>query len=223
MNVLNQNRDVIVVSAITVASLCVLYFGSRWFFSPKAKLKRTAKKDMNQWNGKVETDPAMSKVLQSYWAPTGINFTPEQMQSASVQDSYPWSSAYIGHLATKSGFKNFTPVKAHSYYTVQSITNRKNNLKKSFWGYKAAELKPVEIGDILVKNRSGNNYSMDTIFPGALTHGDMVVDIAKRNGAYVAILQGGNVSNTVKRTTIPLSNQRTLLNNEYFGHLKYKS
>ena len=51
----------------------------------------------------------------------------------------------------------------------------------------------------------------------------IVVDIKKIDGKKYAITQGGNLSNTVKQTNVPLTDSNILLNPVHFAHLKYKN
>jgi hypothetical protein len=82
--------------------------------------------------------------------------------------------------------------------------------------------KKVEIGDILIKNRSGGNYNFDTIRSGVISHGDVIIDIIKEGEKITAIAQGGNLNNSVEIVKIPLSNNQKLPSNSpYFMQLKY--
>jgi hypothetical protein len=186
--------------------------------SESKRLKSLAEDDLNKWKGKRETDPSVSDTLVGYWKLVGKYFTPTQMQSSSFQSGNPWSAAYVSHLITNSGFENFTPRSFHSTYVVDAKENKTQGKKASFWAYRPTE-KKVEEGDIIVKNRGGN-YTYDTIVRGAATHGDVVVDMIEKEGIPYAVIQGGNVSNSVTRAEVKLNTDRTLPAN-YIAHLKY--
>jgi hypothetical protein len=218
----NKNEIIIAITSV-VAVLVVIYVSKKYLFGHKSSLKNIAKKDLKKWSGKTETSKDVSKDMVEYWKLAGLNFSPAQMQSTSVQSNYPWSSVYISHLVKSAGFKNFTPRTTHSGYTVDAKKNRANKKKQSYWAFKPSEGKKVEIGDIIVKGRSGTHPSLDTINSGVLTHGDIVVDVKKINGKQVAITQGGNVSNTVKQTQVSLSKEGKLVNTAHFAQLKYIS
>lgn len=183
------------------------------------RLKSTADDDLAKWKGKKELDPSLSDTLLSYWKVVGLHFTPSQMQSSSFQSKHPWSAAYVSHLITNSGFENFTPRSFHSTYVVDAKENKTQGRKPSYWAFKPQE-KKVEVGDIIVKNRGGNSYTYDSIVRGVPTHGDVVVDMEEKSGKKYAVIQGGNVSNSVTRNSVLLNDDGTLPL-KYIAHLKY--
>ena len=219
---IKRHKKEIIIAVTSVAVIFGLIYVGKNYLTHKGRLKHNAKKDLKKWKDKKETDKSVSDELVSYWKLTGKNFTKDQMQQKSFHSSYPWSSAYIGHLVDKSGYKNFKPSASHSSYVVDSKENRKNELKNSYWAYKPSELQKVEVGDILVKGRSGSKPNLDTINRGVVSHGDIVVDITSIKGQKYAITQGGNVSDSVAQTKVPLTESERLLNTLHFAQLKYK-
>lgn len=217
-----KNRDNIVILATSVAVFAVSYYLIKNYATKKGRLKHIARKDLKHWEGKTETNPKMSSDLVDYWKLVGINFTKEQMQQSSTHSSYPWSAVYISHLVDKAGYKNFKPKPTHSGYVVDAKNNRANKLKNSYWAYKPSELQKVEIGDILIQGRAGTRPNLDTINSGVLSHGDIVVDFSKLNGQNYAIVQGGNISNSVKQRKVPLTDTFKLSNPVHFAQLKYE-
>lgn len=222
MNFNIKNNKEIIVIATSIVAFAVSYYLIKNYISNKARLKHLAKKDLDKWEGKKETDPSMSSELIGYWKAVGKDFTSKDMQQSSTHAGYPWSGVYISHLVKKSGYKNFIPRSFHSAYVVDAKKNRANKLNKSYWAYKPSELKEVEIGDIIVKGRSGSNPSLDTITDNVKSHGDIVVDIVTENGQKYAVTQGGNVSNTVKQTKVKLTDNYRLLNPVHYAQLKYE-
>lgn len=217
-----SKKDIIVIGASLIGVGLSFYVLKKFVFSKEAHLKRVAKRDLRKWKGKKETDKSVSDDLVKYWSLAGKDFTEAQMQNPSFQSSYPWSSAYIGHLVDKAGFRNFTSRTTHSGYVVDSKKNRKNEVKKSYWAFKPSEGKEVKVGDILVKGRSGSRPSLDTINSGVISHGDIVVGIKNVDGQKFAITQGGNISNTVAQTKVLLTSKGKLSSNGvHFAHLKY--
>jgi hypothetical protein len=84
----------------------------------------------------------------------------------------------------------------HSTYITNAIANKKQN-KKGFKGYKLNE-KKVELGDLVCYARQGGvGYDTTGTYN---SHCDLVVAIDGDN----AIGIGGNVSNSVTETKIPL-------------------
>lgn len=186
------------------------------------KLKEVADADSKKWQGKKETDPEVSDFLIGYWKLLGNTFTPAQMQSPSFQDKWYWSSAYVSHLLNSAGF-NFKPRSYHSTYTVDAKENRTQGTKNAFWAFRPTENKKVEVGDVLVKNRGGNNYTYDTIQRSVPAHGDVVVDFLEKDGKRYAVTQGGNVGNSVTKTNYELTPNDLVVNpTKFIAHLKYE-
>jgi hypothetical protein len=217
-----KKYQVYIIAGVAVTGLVLLLLSKKK--KPKnsvAKLKAQAKFDRQLWSGKKETDPSMSQTLIEYWKNLGSNYTPAQMQSKSFQKTRPWSSAYVTHLVQGGGF-NFKGGYMHSTYAEKSKKDRASGTKDNYWGYRASDGKKVEIGDILIKNRSGGNYNFDTIRSGVISHGDVIIDIIKEGEKITAIAQGGNLNNSVEIVKIPLSNNQKLPSNSpYFMQLKY--
>jgi len=203
-------------------ALLTFFLLIKFVFSKKnIKLKKLADEDLKKWKGKKETDAIMSDTLINYWKTVGLNFKPGQMQSSSFQKSYPWSASYVTHLIKNSGY-NFKGGTTHSEYAVKGKKDRKEKTKNTFWAFRKSENKPIEVGDILIKNRDGGKYNYDTITSGVKSHGDVIVDIKNISGKKVAYYQGGNLSNSVDRKKIDLSSNGTLTSDSpYFLHLKY--
>lgn len=223
MKISTENKNSIIWGAGIVFSVGIAYFLIRkYVLKHRLALQFFAKVDRLKWKGKKETDLSISDELVRYWKKAGKNFTETQMQNKSFHSSYPWSSVYIGHLVNLAGFQNFDSTSSHSEYVVKAKSDRKNKKKYSFWAYKPIEGKKVEIGDILVKGRSGSKPNLDNITSGVISHGDIVIDIASKDGQKYAIAQGGNVGDTVARTKYKLDSKGRLLNPVHFAQLKYE-
>lgn len=222
----SKTKRIILIAGIITIALAVVIITfvliKRAMNKQRELLKVYSEADRIFWKGKKELDKAVSGALVNYWKLAGVNFTESQMQSASTHETYPWSAVYISSLVSRSGFQNFTPRTTHSGYTIDAKTNRSKKTTPSFWAYKPSEQKKVEIGDILVQNRNGGKYTLDTINRGAQTHGDIVVDTIHKDGKNYAVVQGGNVSNTVSTSQVLLTPEMTLpANTSKFAHLKY--
>lgn len=161
------------------------------YHSFKRKLVRLAKAELSRWSNLSERSVAISDTLIKYWQSVGMDFTPSQMQSASVQSSYPWSSAFISYLFRKAGAKNKFPYSsAHSGY-FQVAKEQRNNPRAPLRGFRIDEYKP-NVGDLIVYSRQqGKGYDSSGFFP---SHGEVVVEKGK---GYVKAI-GGNVGNSVK-------------------------
>ena len=96
--------------------------------------------------------------------------------------------------ATEDEFKFAS---SHSQYITKAIANRKEN-GKGFKGYKINE-KKVELGDLVCYARQdGVTYDTTGSYN---SHCDLVVEIDGDNAYSI----GGNVSDSVTKSTIPLT------------------
>ena len=135
-------------------------------------IQTIAQNEIDTWKGKTETSSQVYPTLQKYWQPYS-------WWDGSTQT--PWSAVYVSYILRDQGFDG-SP--AHVEYV-------KNVVNGSSWGWKAYSIPKnqgkiqLNVGDVLVKKRSGSNTS---------SHGDIVYRID--NGQ--ALLTGGNVSNTAK-------------------------
>ena len=184
------------ISAIAVGILSTVIY--MYYHSFKRKLIRIAKQQADKWQNLGELSTGASAMLVEYWQSVGVHFTQSQMQSQSVQASYPWSSAFISYLFHKAGAKDRFPyASAHSTYFQYAKKNR-NNKNAPLRGFRITEYAP-KVGDIIVYTRqSGKGYDSSGFFPA---HGELVIE--KNNQSVKAI--GGNVSNSVRISTYTLN------------------
>lgn len=180
----------IVISGLILAGITVgliLYFRSDF----RRSLLRVAHAELAKWNGLTELSAKVSQYLIDYWKAVGFNFTASQMQSASVQNNYPWSSAFISYLFFKAGAKDRFPYGAsHTVYAQYAKQNR-DNPNATLRGFRVNEYAP-RVGDLVVYSReAGKGYDTTGHFA---SHGELVIE--KGNGFIKTV--GGNVSNTVK-------------------------
>lgn len=174
-----------------------------WYFILKSKKKSSRQKksaiianqEYNTW-GKGSIKEGNSKTMQrlrDYWK-RGAGVT----NSDSWYINTAWSAAFISWVMRMAGYDEFKRASSHSVYIRDSINNRKKNLT-GFKGYKPNEVK-VEVGDLVCYPRqSGVTYDTTGSYQ---SHCDIVV--AVQDG--VAATIGGNVSNSVSRTDVPLQN-----------------
>lgn len=160
----------------------------------KNKLAELAKAEYKKWgSGTIkEGNPKTMQSLRDYW---------QQGTKTNKSDNYyintAWSAAFISYMMKKAGagdkFKYST---LHSDYINAAKQNRKNNVK-SFQAFRKNEM-PVRIGDLICYPRTeGVTYDTNG---GYFAHCDIVTEI--KPGKAIAI--GGNVSNTVGKTTYNL-------------------
>jgi len=185
---------------IALASAYVIYRMSVRKFIAKSPFRRKtikyALQEYKNWGDgtKKESDSSMYANLKRYWDELGWN------ESDWSPSGTAWSSAFISYLmkkakATKDEF-NFSS--RHSGYITKAVENRKENKKGSFKAYRINE-KKVELGDLVCRARQdGVGYDSTGSYD---SHCDLIVEIDGDN----AIGIGGNVSNSVSKTKIPLT------------------
>lgn len=190
-----------VFATVGVTGLAIMYrkeiasllTGGRW---QRMNAVRVAKREYKKWNpdsGKIkEHDQRTLKELDNYWK--SVN------RSYSSMKSEPWSAAFISYVMKEAGLGDrfkYSPL--HSTYIIDSINNRLKN-KGFVKGFKPEEIELKE-GYLVCYSRAGANATYST--QGAYTaHCDIVTDIDKLKLQAVSI--GGNVSDSVSKTTIPI-------------------
>lgn len=115
--------------------------------------------------------------LKKYWDNTSIG--------SWTATGTPWSAAFISYIVKGEDFKG----QASHYQYVKDVIDGKNPGWEAFSIPKNKNKIKVQVGDILVKPRSGGKYS---------SHGDIVGGIKLGKAA----LYGGNLSNTAKRSAV---------------------
>lgn len=111
-------------------------------------------------------------------------------------DQY-WSAAFISYVVRNAGtaYAQFLFSIRHSEFSNDAINARiLDRTDRPFWGYRISEMRP-KIGDIIHRNRSGNNFSFDYAENHSrfASHSDVVVEVT----SHVVRVMGGNVANTV--------------------------
>lgn len=210
-----------VFAAIGVTGLAIMYRREIiQFVTGTNRLRRKAiakaNEEYSKWNVKGEKikehDSRTLKDLQNYWESTNNSYS-------SMKGS-PWSAAFISYLMKQAGAKDdFKYATSHSTYIIQSIQNRLNKTGR-FKGYKPEEVK-LEVGDLVCYPRAGSgaNYNSTGSYE---SHCDIVTSINKRTNTATSI--GGNVSDSVSKTIIPLNTKGQINNNNnkgYFVVVKY--
>lgn len=179
---------ILVSSTIILGSIGLLIYFSKGNF--RKNLVKTARRELERWKGYKELSPAMSETLVRYWKSVGRVFTVSQMQSPAIQDTYPWSSAFISYVFFKAGAKEKFPYSSgHAGYFQVAKQNR-NNPSAPLRGFRINEYAP-KIGDLIVFSRQqGAGYDTPGFFPA---HGELIVETGQ---GYVKTI-GGNVADRV--------------------------
>lgn len=165
-----------------------------------------------------EGDPKTMERLREYWKKGAevTNWPDSKMTNEA------WSAAFISWLFVNSN--KGTELKrnaSHSVYIRDAIANRKNNAKSGYFGYKPTEVK-LEVGDLVCYGRGGG-ASYDSTGSYA-SHCDIVTKVDSKSGKARSI--GGNVSDSVKVTEVPLTKDLRVDNSKnskgYFVVIKNK-
>lgn len=152
------------------------------------------------WQGVKELSGKMSQTLVNYWKSVGLNFTTSDMQSPSVHNKYPWSSAFISYVFFKAGAKDKFPYSsAHNGY-FQVAKRERDNKNAPLRGFRINEYAP-KVGDLVVFSRqAGAGYHTPGFFP---SHGEIVIEVGS---GYVKTV-GGNVADAVRESTFTIDSK----------------
>jgi len=196
----NNTRKILTYSGAILIALVAIYgvyrLSVRQFIAKtpfRRRSIRIAKEEFDTWGqGKrKESESKMYPEIKKYWESIGWNENQWDVSTA-------WSSAFISYVMKKARADedDFKFASRHSTYITNAIANKKEN-KKGFKGYKLNE-KKVELGDLVCYARQGGvGYDTTGTYN---SHCDLVIAIDGDN----AIGVGGNVSNSVSETKIPL-------------------
>lgn len=198
-------RILLIISIIVLVTGILVY--SVRFSGFKKKIVRLAFQELEKWKSIKETSSKASSYLVAYWRAVGIHFSENSMQSASVQNANPWSSAFISYLFFKAGAKGDFPYSASHASYFQVAKSQKNNPKAPLQGFRISEYAP-KVGDLIVYTRdSSKGYDSNGFFA---SHGELVVSVSKNSLKAI----GGNVSNKVTLSTYSLDDEGKLTRKE---------
>jgi hypothetical protein len=180
-------------------------------------LKSIAEGEYKFWNGAKEGDKRTLDRLRQYWKEGAgvMNWDDKKMTNEA------WSAAFISYIMKKAGAgKDWKYSASHSTYINDSIKNRKDNNDKPFKAFKPNEVK-VAVGDLVSYPRGGSvTYDTANKIGSYASHTDLVVNI--KNG--IAETLGGNISNSVSITKVPLTADGKIdtakAKNSYFAVIK---
>jgi hypothetical protein len=172
-----------------------------------------AQSEFDTWNQggvqRKEDDSSMFETIKKYW-----NEGTDTFWSKYAMVNEAWSAAFISYVMKMSGAGDkFKYSNSHSVYIRDAIKNRKQNNDNPFKGYKPNEVE-VAKGDLVCYARQGG-VGYDTT--GAYkSHCDLVVDVKKGEATTI----GGNVSNSVSKTIVPLDANKKIDSDKYFVVIK---
>jgi hypothetical protein len=164
---------------------------------------------------KKETDDPQYLRVGDYWEILDIPYngrTLVQNKVTGKSSNPPWSSAFISYVLKGAGAQNgFYYAQAHCHYVQDFVKGRPNGVYEAMH----PDFYAPQIGDILHYGRLGAQlydfaeaqavYQMDSFYS---SHSDIVIEIDQSRNVLYTI--GGNVSNSVGRKTIPITNEGKL-------------
>ncbi len=184
--------------------------------SLKSNIVRLANQEWLAWDRgrKKESDPSMRAKLRDYWA-TGARVT-RIFGESNWWSAHPWSAAFISWIMRKAGAGNaFRYAAAHAVYIKAAKDNRLANNANPFKAYRLREVRP-QIGDLVCKSRAGSGANYDNIRAGHKTHCDIVTEV--HPGRLTTM--GGNVGNSVSKTSVRLDANGFINHPGYFAVIK---
>ena len=175
----------------------------------KRSIVRTAFNEYEIWRADSitrENDQLGVRKVKQYWLSVGKQMQEKNLKDSLWQEQHPWSSAFISWVIVTSGAGcKFKPSPNHAGYIVWARHNRESKTNKEiFVAYDIcdAHSRWPEPGDLISKNRDGNNFSLATIRSSDISHSDVVVEVDTVARTMITI--GGNLNNTVSKRMIHL-------------------
>jgi hypothetical protein len=173
----------------------------------KQSIVKTALDEFNWWRSVTtlrENDEEAIRRLKQYWLSVGRQTKAKQLKDSLWQEQHPWSAVFISWVMSQAGAgKKIKNSPNHAGYIVWA---RKNIQSKNevFTAYDICDPGSAwpEPGDLICKNREGNNFSLATIKSSDISHSDIVVEVDTIGRTITTI--GGNLCNTVSKRIIHL-------------------
>jgi hypothetical protein len=174
----------------------------------RGEIVRVAEREWSRWHPGgtklVETDPAVTSVLQGYYR-VGIerHVDAADLQSATWQSTHFWSAVFISWvMRTVGAGRRFEYSAAHQRYIAAAKRNRLDtDVNNPFWAYPLDEL-PPEVGDLVCTGRDASGATYENIDNGRRAcHVDIVTAV---DGDVLEVV-GGNVGQSVGRKRLRTS------------------
>jgi hypothetical protein len=187
----------------------------------RTAIAQVAEAQLERWRAGatvlVESDAWGKEIIRNdYWTNLGI---PNPATNFNVPNwwTVAWSAAFIMACAGKAqsalqlparvlGHPTLSLNAAHAAYCWQAFRDRSARTRLRYWAYQPADAL-IEVGDIVCKSRGAVTVATAwtsisaAAYSGFTSHGDIVVRV---EGATARVI-GGNVSNSVTRTSYALT------------------
>ena len=212
----NNNRNLAIALGIATVTATVLFFafrkGRKGISSVASeKLSSILNRELSAWaQGKTkEGDQRTMARLRDYWASVGVTDWDERKMADTA-----WSAAFISYAMANAGFSDFPRSASHSTYIARAIANAKGG-QRGITALRPSDAR-IEVGDIVCYGRNGQGgWDAKPPYPA---HCDICMDVQGSE----AITIGGNVSDSVSVTKVPLENGKisSKARNPYFAVLR---
>ncbi|HXI03711.1 MAG TPA: DUF2272 domain-containing protein [Candidatus Saccharimonadales bacterium] len=184
----------------------------------RANAVQVALGEYQRWNpssGKLEeTSSAARPFLESYWQ-EGVGMSSSAAAEAIARQT-AWSAAFISWVMRRAGAGSAFEYNAcHANYVAAAKRNRLAGNSNPFKAYRITEIAPRP-GDLVCKCRGSCETNYDTVAAtsGCMpTHTDVVVETG--SGRIRTI--GGNLSDSVSMTSVPVDSQGRLTGHPYYA------
>jgi len=198
-----------IIAALIGAVLLYSFTRKKKMSNFKKKLIDLANAEYTRWNTPTkikEGEPRTMAQIENYYTAT------TNLKGQKAIDT-AWSASFNSWLMKQAGAgKNFNYNASHSAYIQTAKQNRANKIK-TIQAFKPQEI-PVQVGDFICYPRQ-DGVTFET--PGRYySHCDIVTEIKDNK----AIAIGGNVSNSVSKSTYTLDPNGKVLDKKVHAILK---
>lgn len=163
------------------------------------KLASVAQEQHTKFQFTNEADSALCKQIKKWTKDIGFTFT--------SCTEVPWSAVFVSWCVKQAGATKaeFKFAMAHSVFVNQAIKNAING-QGVFRGFDITAEKPA-VGDIIQHNRRNNNFDFDFARTNEHyeSHSVIVIEIGQDVNGGFAFCIGGNESDSVRRSVVPLN------------------
>ncbi len=198
-----------------------------------------AESELKYWRGfpmpdgadKDESEPGRRRILAYYQEFLAGRAHDEYYADGSSIYDRPWSGLFIGYCMEKArqaiDAQPFFPARLfeftnHVRYCQEAYRRRTSEHANHYWAW-PVDSKVVAVGDVVVKERAGSGASWDDVSSdediAKPAHGDIVVSVDGRQASVI----GGNLSGSVAKIDVELSEDGKLKSEQgYFALLRFE-
>jgi hypothetical protein len=165
----------------------------------KQSIVNTALDEFEWWRSGTtlrESDEKAVQKVKQYWLSVGRQTKEKQLKDSLWQEQHPWSAVFISWVMSRAGVgEKLKNSPSHAGYIVWARQNIQSK-NEVYTAYDVCD--PIstwpEPGDLICKNRGGNNFSLAIIKAFDISHSDIVVEVDTIARTITTV--GGNLCNT---------------------------